>query len=218
LLLSAIATIGAYLVGSIPTGYLVTRMARGIDIRTVGSGNIGATNVGRVLGFRFFALVFLIDFLKGLGPTLGFPVLITQAAGSSPPGLAVAVAVAAILGHNFPVFLAFRGGKGVATSLGAVAALDPLACLVAALAFAFILVITRIVSLSSMLAALMFTVTHFSRLDEPWAASQSTLSVAILVLLALLFWRHRANVVRILRGSEPRIRLRPPRPKQGSPA
>ena len=125
LALSALSVLAAYLAGSIPFGYLVVYWVKGIDIRTVGSGNLGATNVGRALGFRYFLLVFLLDMLKGFLPTLGFPMLVSRLSGAAPADLPVAVALAAILGHTFPVYLKFRGGKGVATSVGTVLALDP---------------------------------------------------------------------------------------------
>ena len=131
LALSALSVLAAYLAGSIPFGYLVTYWVKGIDIRTVGSGNLGATNVGRTLGFRYFLLVFLLDMLKGFLPTLGFPM--ARRAGSPARGRPTCpslVALAAILGHTFPVYLKFRGGKGVATSVGAVLALDPISCAV----------------------------------------------------------------------------------------
>ena len=143
--LSVIAVAAAYLCGSIPFGYLVARWVRGIDIRTVGSGNLGATNVGRTLGFRYFWLVLLLDLLKGYLPTIGFPWLLNRFMGSSPVDLPVLLALAAILGHTFPIYLGFRGGKGVATSLGGVLALDPVSCGFAALAFAIFVGLTRYV-------------------------------------------------------------------------
>src|SRR5262245_3425733 len=121
-LLSAAAIVLAYLIGAIPFGYLVAKLARGIDIRTVGSGNVGATNVGRVLGFRYFLLVMVLDLLKGLLPTIGFPEVVARLTGADVSGLAVLVALATILGHNYPIYLKLRGGKGVATSLGALLA------------------------------------------------------------------------------------------------
>src|SRR3954468_14837040 len=99
-LVATLAVVVAYLIGAIPFAYLVAYQVKGIDIRTVGSGNVGATNVGRVLGFRFFLLVFVLDVLKGLLPTLGLPRAIA-AAGYEEPALPVLVALATILGHNF---------------------------------------------------------------------------------------------------------------------
>src|SRR5271166_804174 len=112
-----------YLIGSIPFGYLVYYWIRGVDIRTVGSGNIGATNVGRNLGFRYFLLVFALDVLKGFVPTAGLPLGLKSMGIVPPADLPVFVALASILGHNFPVHLRFKGGKGVATSLGGLLAL-----------------------------------------------------------------------------------------------
>ena len=204
LLGAALALTSAYLVGSIPFGFLIARIFRGIDIRTVGSGNIGATNVGRVLGFRFFVVVFLLDFLKGYLPTRFLPGLL----GPHSPDLPVLVAVATILGHNFPIFLGFRGGKGVATSLGAVWALDWVASLGAALGFGILLGSLRIVSVGSLTGGLIWLIIHFARTPHPWGRNQVTLSIASIGLMGLLIARHRANLARLAAGTEPRISLR----------
>ena len=154
---ATLATLGifaAYLIGAIPFAYLVAFAVRGVDIRTVGSGNVGATNVGRLLGMRYFFLVFALDLLKGFLPTYGVPRLVAHLAGAEVDGLEVMVALAAILGHNFPVYLRFKGGKGVATSLGAMAALDATASLATAGSFVLFVFLTRYISLSSALGAL----------------------------------------------------------------
>jgi glycerol-3-phosphate acyltransferase PlsY len=200
----------AYLIGAIPFGYLVGR-ARGIDIRTVGSGNIGATNVGRVLGFRYFVLVFLLDLLKGFLPTLGFPRLVATLAAHPAPALAVFVALASILGHNFPVYLRFRGGKGVATSLGALLALDPIAALSAAAGFGASLLATRYVSVSSLFGGLVFAVVHFVRTPAPFGGEEIAMSVVTIGLLILLVVRHRKNLARLWVGTEPKVPLRRPK-------
>ncbi|MEW4568772.1 glycerol-3-phosphate 1-O-acyltransferase PlsY [Tautonia sp. JC769] len=205
LALSALAVALAYLIGSIPFGYLVAKGVKGIDIRTVGSGNVGATNVGRILGFRYFVLVMLLDLLKGLGPTLGFSALVEALTGRAVPVLAVPVALAAILGHNFSAFLRLRGGKGVATSLGAVIALDPIAALAAAIAFVVVLVITRYVSMSSILGGTIFVVVHFSRYSTPPAAQDYPLVILIVVLYLMLIYRHRSNLARIRAGTESKV-------------
>jgi acyl-phosphate glycerol 3-phosphate acyltransferase len=216
ILLTILAVLTAYLIGAIPTAYLLVRAVKGIDIRTLGSGNVGATNAGRVLGAWGFLTVFLIDLLKGLLPTLLLPVAARAIAGEVEPGLPVLVAVATILGHNFPVYLRFRGGKGVATSLGAVAALDPVAAAGAAFAFAVFLTLTQVVSLSSILGALCFAVVHFANVEEPWSRDQIALSVAVILLVILMIVRHRTNLVRIAKGTEPKVRFRRrPRPPEG---
>jgi acyl-phosphate glycerol 3-phosphate acyltransferase len=218
LALSALATVAAYLVGSIPFGYLVTYWARGIDIRTVGSGNLGATNVGRTLGFRYFVLVLLLDLLKGLLPTLGFPILAGRITGQAPPDLPVVVALAAILGHTFPIYLKFRGGKGVATSLGTVLALDPIACAVALVVFAGSLLVTRYVSLSSLVGGLAFVAAHFVRDSSPFSREHIAMSLFSITVLVLLFVRHRGNLVRIWAGTERRVSLHRGKPGAGGQA
>jgi glycerol-3-phosphate acyltransferase PlsY len=208
-LLLALAFVAlAYLIGSIPFAYLVVYAVKRVDIRTVGSGNVGATNAGRLLGFRYFVLVFLLDLAKGLLPTWGFPLLLKQATGASPLGLAVFAAVAVILGHNFPVFLGFRGGKGVATSLGALTALDPGACLAAFVFFVVCVLVTRYVSLSSLLGALTFLLVHFVRVRDPWGRGQIVMSVATIGLVGLMTVRHRKNLARIAAGTEPKVSFR----------
>ncbi len=205
--LSILAIPLAYLIGSVPFGYLTAYWVKGVDIRTLGSGNVGATNVGRVLGFKFFLLVFVFDVLKGLLPTIGFPLGIQELTGESLPELPVLIALATILGHNFSAFLKFQGGKGVATSLGALLALDPVAIVAAIVGFLFVLVITRYVSMSSILAGICFAVVHFSRVDEPFGREQIALTILTVALLTLLIARHRANLARIAAGTEPKVPL-----------
>ena len=209
----------AYLIGAIPFGFLIARWARGIDIRTVGSGNIGATNVGRVLGLRFFVLVFALDMLKGFLPTYMFPRAVAAIAGRDLPEAGVLVALATILGHNFPVYLKFRGGKGVATSLGALLALDPVAGLSAAAGFGVFLLVTRYVSLSSLLGGLVFAAVYLSRTHHAWDRDHFAMSTLTLGLLGLLIVRHRENLARIGEGTEPKVSLRTRRkPPEGKVA
>ena len=214
--LNVAAVAVAYLIGSIPFGFLTARLVRGIDIRTVGSGNIGATNVGRVLGFHFFVFVFLLDLIKGLLPTLWFPEVVRSLGGSGLPELRVLVALATILGHNFPAYLKLRGGKGVATSLGALLALDPVASGATIAAFVIFLLVTRYVSLSSLLGGLFFVLVHFARTDRPWSRDQRAMSLATIALLILLVVRHRKNLARIGAGTEPKVPLGRKRPKPPS--
>ncbi|MFW5915711.1 MAG: glycerol-3-phosphate 1-O-acyltransferase PlsY, partial [Planctomycetota bacterium] len=146
-------TLGAYLYGSVPFGFLFARILRGTDIREVGSGNIGATNAARVLGFRYFPLVFLLDFTKGLLPALIGLNLAPAHTAYSPSPLAVVGAVAAILGHVFPIYLKFKGGKAVAAGTGACVILAPWALAIAAGVWAVLFAIFRYVSLASISAA-----------------------------------------------------------------
>jgi len=214
-LIDAGLTLGlAYLIGSIPFGYVIARGIGGIDIRTVGSGNIGATNVGRVLGFRFFVAVFLLDFAKGYLPTRFLPGWFA----STSPDLPVGVAVATILGHNFPVFLGFRGGKGVATSLGAVGALDAVASASAAGGFALLLAGFRYVSLASIGGGLTWIAVHFARTAGPWSRNQLALSVASIGLMGLLIARHRLNLARLAAGTEPQVSFRRSKPTVSEPS
>ena len=208
LALSVMAVLAAYLAGSIPFGYLVTHWVKGIDIRTVGSGNVGATNVGRTLGFRYFLLVFVLDMLKGFLPTLGFPWLVSRLTGEGRADLPVLVALAAILGHTFPVYLKFRGGKGVATSVGTVLALDPISCAVSVVAFGGLLAVTRYVSLASLMGGLAFMTAHFAREASPLSREQIAMSLFSIAVVILLFVRHRGNLARIWAGTERRVDFR----------
>ena len=139
----------AYLIGSVPFGYVVGRLVGKIDIRQHGSGNIGATNVGRVLGGKWGVAVLLLDFLKGLAPVAGFSRLLLSAHDPQRVDWEVAAGIATILGHMYPCWLGFRGGKGVATALGVVACLGGWSTLVAAGVFGLSFAASRIVSLSS---------------------------------------------------------------------
>jgi glycerol-3-phosphate acyltransferase PlsY len=203
-----VGALGGYVTGAIPFGFLVYRWATGTDIRTVGSGNIGATNVGRLLGFRYFVLVFLLDLLKGFAPVLCVP-LVLRGLGMTPPAdLGLFVALAAILGHNFPVYLGFKGGKGVATSLGALLALEPLSCAAAAIGFFLAFFLTRYVSLSSIAGAFGFVAGHFLRIKDPWSRPNLTMSLLAIAIAVLILIRHHKNIVRIFRGTEPKVPLR----------
>lgn len=181
-----------YLIGSIPFGYLAARLCK-IDIRRHGSGNIGATNVLRVLGPVPGAIVFILDMAKGT-----LPVLAMRQVSPDPLWIVLAGA-AAILGHTFPVFLKFKGGRGVATGLGLLLGIAPDIFLAALLCFALILALTRIVSVSSMLTSLLVVVA-FVTLKRPPAYSL----VAGLILI-LIVARHLPNIKRLLAGTEPRI-------------
>jgi acyl phosphate:glycerol-3-phosphate acyltransferase len=200
----------AYLLGSVPFGYLVAR-ARGVDVLRQGSGNIGATNVGRVLGRRFGMLVFVLDCAKGAVPVLAalrVPAPVAASgplAGLPPDALPSAAGVAAFLGHLFPVFLRFRGGKGVATAAGVVAVLVPVPFLGAFLAWLTVFASTRIMSLASLLAAGLLCVLRLTLTPHPWALEHAVTSGFCLVAAALIIARHHANIHRLLAGNENRF-------------
>ena len=210
-----VAAAVAYLIGSLPFGYLVARWVAGIDIRRQGSGNIGATNISRVLGPKWGAAVLVLDCLKGLLAVLFLPDLLLPAGSSALRHVQVVTAVGAVLGHMFPVWLAFRGGKGVATSLGVVLVLSPWATLVAFGAFALAVLATRIISLGSMAAAVAFGGFQLWRLGpRPFAGETWSLAAMSLLVPLLILVRHRSNLVRLMQGREPRWGA-PPQPDHG---
>ncbi len=203
----------AYLLGSIPTGYLVGR-AKGIDIRKTGSGNIGATNAFRILGKVAGAFVLLVDGLKGWVAVKAAASLILAACVSDPSAgareaAALLAAFAAVLGHNYTCWLGFKGGKGIATSAGVLLGLVPGALLIVLCVWIIVFVLWRYVSLASIAAAavLPFAVrlTGYS-----W-----TLVVVTALMAALAIYKHQANIDRLLKGTENRIGGKPGAP--GSP-
>ncbi len=186
----------AYLLGSIPFGYLLVRFVRHEDIRAVGSGNIGATNVLRSGAKGLGVATLLLDLLKGYAA-----VLLARQLAPAHYTLAVAAAVAAVLGHVFPVWLRFRGGKGVASALGVFLALVPMAAVVALAVFLLVVLLSRYVSLASILAAAVMPVAAIALAPE-----RSPLVVAgFLFLSALIIARHHANIRRLLAGTENRF-------------
>lgn len=197
----------AYLIGSLPFGYLIARFVAGVDIRKSGSGNIGATNVARVLGKKLGIAVLVLDCLKGALPTLLLPLLLADS-DVHRLHLAVVSGTAAILGHMFPCWLKFRGGKGVATALGVALALAPLSTGVAFIVFALCVALTRTVSLSSILAACTFCGVELWWLrpspfgDDTWSLAAFSTLVPLLIIV-----RHRTNIARLMRGEEPKFQF-----------
>ncbi|MCX6996576.1 MAG: glycerol-3-phosphate 1-O-acyltransferase PlsY [Kiritimatiellaeota bacterium] len=194
---------GAYLLGALPSGLLIARL-RGVDIRAVGSKNIGATNVFRSVGPGWGVLTFLCDALKGLAPTLLFPLLgglLTRPGlpDAVPPGLLFGAA--AILGHNFPVYLGFKGGKGVATSAGVLLGIAPAAAVIGLLGWLALFLTTRYVSVASMGAAVLVPAAGWWQ----YAGDGLALPATLTLLGGLVIWRHRENMQRLLRGTEPRV-------------
>jgi glycerol-3-phosphate acyltransferase PlsY len=195
----------AYLVGGVPFGYLVGR-ARGVNLRTAGSGNIGATNAGRVLGRPFAVLVFVLDFAKGAVPTaLALPVAdalgVARAFGPAEV-LLVAVAAAAFLGHVFPVYLRFRGGKGVATGAGVAAALAPGPFALAALAWVTVALASRYVALASLAAAVTLVAGRLALSPNDSTRGTMVVTAFIAVGALLVVVRHVSNVRRLIAGTE----------------
>lgn len=199
----------SYLLGAIPFGYLVAR-SRGVDILKQGSGNIGATNVGRVLGRPFGILVFLLDFAKGAVPALAAKWLASTHPLELPPdSLPVAAAVAAFLGHLYPVYLRFRGGKGVATAAGTVSVLLPGPAVAALFVWFVVVLASRYVSLASLVAAAVLCVMRFAITPQPWNAEHLILTLFCVIAAGLISLRHRANIGRLLHGNENRLKETP---------
>lgn len=195
----AVALVLSYLSGSIPAAYMAGKWS-GVDLRAQGSGNLGATNVLRVLGARIGAAVFLVDIAKGALPVWFLPPL-TGMEGDSRTWMAVGCGVAAILGHIRPVFLGFqKGGKGVATACGVFLALAQLQTLLTLLVFAVVVFASGYVSLSSLTSAVALPV--FLAVST---GMQSPLFSVSLLTGAFVFWTHRANIERLRKGTEYRF-------------
>lgn len=190
----------AFLVGSIPWGYVVGRV-KGVDVRRAGSGNIGATNVGRILGRGWGALVLLLDLLKGVAGVLCVDWLVRRIAGGVLDGVdwrGVVFGVGAVLGHNFCPWLGWKGGKGIATTGGVLLAALPGAFLWAFGAWVVVFGLSRIVSLASLGAAVALGSAGM------WVYGSGVRGWSCVVLGVLAVVRHRANIGRLLRGEEPR--------------
>ncbi|MGA9521873.1 MAG: glycerol-3-phosphate 1-O-acyltransferase PlsY [Myxococcaceae bacterium] len=183
-----------YLSGSIPFGVILTRAVKGVDVRTQGSGNIGATNVTRVAGRRVGAVVLLLDAAKGALPVLAARLLLP-----GEPRVHAAVALAAFLGHVFPVWLKLRGGKGVATALGALLVLVPWAALAGLAVYAVLFVLLRTSSIGSLAGGGVTVVTAFL------VSREGEYAILTAALFGMMVFTHRANIARILRRAERRF-------------
>jgi len=200
MLLSFLVLIISYILGSIPIGLIVGKVSRGIDIRQFGSGNIGATNVLRTLGIVPATVVFIGDTLKGLGA-----VLIARSLLSDYPMVIVLAGLAAIAGHSASVFLGFKGGKGVATSLGVIIGITPLVACTAFGLWVIIVAVTRYVSIASIIASISAPVMMwFSKklFGRPTPIEYTIFAAAAAVLILI---RHKSNISRLISGTEPRI-------------
>lgn len=204
MLILLLVVIGSYLLGSIPFGYLAGRLA-GVDIRMAGSGNVGATNVVRVAGKKYGYPVFVLDFLKGFAA-----VKISASIATGPPPawnssemFGIIAAVSSVLGHSYPLWLRFKGGKGVATSGGALFGLTATAGVIGVAIWVIVFLVTRYVSVASVVAATLLPLVILvitSRYQNGRATFYFCLGIA-----ALVIWRHRSNLSRLMRGTEPRF-------------
>jgi glycerol-3-phosphate acyltransferase PlsY len=201
----------SYLLGAMPTSYLAARLFKGIDLREHGSRNLGATNVYRLLGWKYAIPVGLVDVAKG-----AVPVWLATARGPDLPLFPLYCGVAAVVGHVFSVFVSFKGGKGVATASGVVLALAPKALVVSLVVWGALVWLTGYVSLGSVVSAALFPIAAFV-LE---GARGGVLAIET-ALAAFLVWKHRANLQRLARGTENRFGRRAraaesPGPAEGS--
>jgi glycerol-3-phosphate acyltransferase PlsY len=195
LIIAAIFCLISYLIGSIPTGYWMGLIVKRIDIRTVGSKNIGATNVFRILGRKYGILVLILDILKGIIPVIAARIYFSHELQI----VWILVGMAAVCGHTWTIFLRFKGGKGVATSLGVFLGLAPVPVLIIIPVFATILYFTRYVSLGSVVSSLLLP-------PLVWIFTQSLpLLVFCIAITALIILRHIDNIKRLMKGEEKKL-------------
>jgi glycerol-3-phosphate acyltransferase PlsY len=196
--IAIVIVVAGYLLGSIPFSYLVARL-RGVDVRQVGSGNVGATNVMRSAGWQAGLVAFSLDFAKGSAAAIVGRHLARQYRPGDALLLASAAAAAAVFGHVFPIWLGFRGGKGVATGAGAYLPLAPLAAGLAILAFIIVTAVSRYVSLGSIVGTVTLAAVTFVTPAQPTVSAAASLSAAMIVA------KHGGNIGRLRRGEERRL-------------
>jgi len=204
-----VGIIMSYLIGGIPFGYLIA-VAKGIDIRKQGSGNIGATNVGRVLGRKYGLIIFVLDMLKGFVTVFLVPVLVGSEImfpTTSDNLLVILCGFCAVLGHAFPVYLRFSGGKAVATSFGVFIWLVPISIAIVFGVWLLTVIVSRYVSLGSMIGTLALVGVIVVVVDSPFGDNMylTALSVAVAILIIV---RHTSNIKRIIAGTEKKISFR----------
>lgn len=192
------ACAAAYLLGAIPFGLVMAKLIKGVDIRTIGSGNIGATNAMRAMGKPLGLVAFFLDWGKGFAAAAW----VSRWAGEADPlAIQVLCGALAVVGHCFPVYLKFRGGKGVATACGAIVAIDPVVFLIGGAVWLGLALTLRYVSVSSMAMGLAFPIAAQWR----WSSSGWPFVVGLIALAALILVRHRPNIVRLQQGTEPKM-------------
>ncbi|MBU0736324.1 MAG: glycerol-3-phosphate 1-O-acyltransferase PlsY [Proteobacteria bacterium] len=192
---SILFAIAAYVIGSIPFGKIIAGSVARIDITQRGSGNIGATNVARELGMKWGIITLVLDVLKGLAPVLIFSLYVSRTGAPYETALA-AIGLCALLGHMFPVFLKFRGGKGVATALGVYLAISPLSCLCGLVLFVLIVIKWDFISLGSVISAgaMPLFLILFGK-PQP-------VIIASLIMALLICYKHKENIQRLIKGEE----------------
>jgi glycerol-3-phosphate acyltransferase PlsY len=205
--LGALFVVGAYLLGSVPFGLVLTRLATGQDVRKVGSGNIGASNVARAAGKAAGILTLVLDAAKASIPMLVALRLLAPEGRATAETWAVAVGLAAFAGHCYPIWLRFKGGKGVATALGVFLVLAPLPSLLALLAYGAAYGATRISSVGSLSGTAVccigtFVQTFLRGGEAPWSSPVPWAGLAVTAVVVL---RHRANIERLLKGTEHKV-------------
>ncbi len=188
-----------YLLGSVPNAYLFTSWIKGIDVREIGSGNVGATNTARALGFKYGVIVALLDILKGLLAVLLARYLVLNISGINYEFLPYLAGLVAILGHDFSIFLKFSGGKGVATSIGVVLGISPLIFLILVTLWILLVFITKYVSLASIISSMFLPVFSYILLDKAY------ISIYLLLMAILIIIKHHENISRLLKGKENKI-------------
>lgn len=194
--------ITAYFIGSIPTALIISRQYFGIDIREYGSGNMGATNAFRILGAKYGTIIMVLDILKGMlavGLFYLLPFYITNEFERT--NFMIALGLSAVIGHIFPVFADFKGGKGVATLLGMILAIQPVIALTCIGVFLIVLFLTRYVSLSSILGAIMLPICVL----WIWNEDELTYRIFALLVAAMVIITHQKNISRIIKGAENRV-------------
>lgn len=198
-----VLVLAAYLIGSIPFSYLVARYIKGVDLRAVGSGNLGATNVTRTLGYGWGLSVLALDTAKGFLPVF----FLSQLANPSwdPELLKILLAAGVVTGHIFPLYLGFRGGKGAASGLGSCLAMIPKATVIVIVIFLITVAITRFVSLGSILGSLTFPFAFMATDWERAMGNGTPILCGTVLLAALVVYRHRSNIVRLVHGKEERF-------------